>query len=129
MRILVIGGNGFIGSPLVSESLGCGHEVAVFHLCSDVGLADSGVVQIQGDRNRLSDCEGQLRRFSPDVIVAPLPEQVGPLPVIPAQPPGRRSPETAGGQFGKEPDPWLPKSLPDSSDEQGSRLLAVGSAR
>jgi nucleoside-diphosphate-sugar epimerase len=48
MRILVIGGNGFIGSPLVSELLGSGHEVAVFHRRSDVGLADSGVVQIQG---------------------------------------------------------------------------------
>jgi nucleoside-diphosphate-sugar epimerase len=48
MRILVIGGNGFIGSPLVSELLGSEHEVAVFHRCSDVGLSDSGVVQIQG---------------------------------------------------------------------------------
>jgi nucleoside-diphosphate-sugar epimerase len=66
MRILVIGGNGFIGSPLVSELLVSGHHVAVFHR-SDVGLA--GVVQIQGDRNRLSDYGGQLRRFSPDVIV------------------------------------------------------------
>jgi nucleoside-diphosphate-sugar epimerase len=69
MRILVIGGNGFIGSPLVRELLGSGHEVAVFHRRSDVGLTDSGVVQIQGDRNRLSDYEGQLRRFSADVIV------------------------------------------------------------
>jgi nucleoside-diphosphate-sugar epimerase len=69
MRILVIGGNGFIGSPLVSELVGSGHEVAVFHRCSNVGLAASGIVQIRGDRNRLSDYEGQLRRFSPDVIV------------------------------------------------------------
>ncbi len=69
MRILVIGGNGFIGSPLVSELRGSGHDVAVFHRRSDVGLAGSGVLQIQGDRNRLSDYEGQLRRFSPDVIV------------------------------------------------------------
>jgi nucleoside-diphosphate-sugar epimerase len=69
MRILVIGGNGFIGSPLVSELLGSGHQVAVFHRCPDVGLADSGVVQIQGDRNRLSDYEVQFRQFSPDVIV------------------------------------------------------------
>ncbi|WP_433966418.1 NAD-dependent epimerase/dehydratase family protein [Tunturiibacter gelidiferens] len=62
MRILVIGGNGFIGSPLVSELVGSGHEVAVFHRRSDVGLADSGVVQIQGDRNRLSDYEGTAER-------------------------------------------------------------------
>jgi nucleoside-diphosphate-sugar epimerase len=49
--------------------LGSGHDVADFHRRSHVGRADSQVVQIQGDRNRLSDYEGQLRRFSPDVIV------------------------------------------------------------
>jgi nucleoside-diphosphate-sugar epimerase len=48
MRILVIGGNGFIGSPLVSELLGSGHEVAVFHRCSDVGLGDSGLYKSRG---------------------------------------------------------------------------------
>ena len=69
MRILVIGGNGFIGSPLVNELLASGHDVAVFHRRFDAGLAGSGAVQIQGDRNQLSDYEGQLRRFSPDVIV------------------------------------------------------------
>ena len=70
MRILVIGGNGFIGSPLVRELLGSGHEVAVFHRRSDVALARLwGREQIRGDRNRLSDYEGQLRRFSPGVIV------------------------------------------------------------
>jgi nucleoside-diphosphate-sugar epimerase len=69
MRILVIGGNGFIGSPLVTELLGYGHVVAVFHRRSDVGLAGSEVVLIQGDRNRLSDYEGQFRQFSPEVIV------------------------------------------------------------
>jgi nucleoside-diphosphate-sugar epimerase len=69
MRILVIGGNGFIGSPLVSELRESRHEVALFHRRSDANLADSGIVQIQGDRNRLSDYADQLRRFSPDVIV------------------------------------------------------------
>jgi nucleoside-diphosphate-sugar epimerase len=68
MRILVIGGNGFIGSPVVSELLGSGHVVAVFHRSSDVSIVSS-VVQIQGDRNRLSDYESQLRQFSPDIIV------------------------------------------------------------
>jgi nucleoside-diphosphate-sugar epimerase len=43
MRILVIGGNGFIGSPLVKELLGSGHEVALFHRRSNAGLADSGL--------------------------------------------------------------------------------------
>lgn len=69
MRILVIGGNGFIGSQLVSELVGSGHVVAVFHRGSDVGLVGSGVIQIQGDRNQLSNYKDQLRQFSPDVIV------------------------------------------------------------
>lgn len=69
MRILVIGGNGFIGSPLVTELLDSGHVVAVFHRRPNVGLGGSGAVLIQGDRNRLSDYEGQFRQFSPEVIV------------------------------------------------------------
>lgn len=68
MRILVIGGNGFIGSHLVSELVESGHIVAVFHR-SDVGLVGSGIIQIQGDRNRLSHYEDQLRQFSPDIII------------------------------------------------------------
>lgn len=69
MRILVIGGNGFIGSHLVSELVDSGHVVAVFHRRSDVRLVGFGVIQIQGDRNRLSHYEDQLRQFSPDIII------------------------------------------------------------
>lgn len=77
MRILVIGGNGFIGSHLVRELQGSGHEIAVLHrrpaadlVSSGVSsLASSSVVQIEGDRNRLAESEVQLRRFSPDVMV------------------------------------------------------------
>jgi nucleoside-diphosphate-sugar epimerase len=69
MRILLIGGNGFIGSPLVHELRGSGHEVAIFHRRANAYPGDVDVVRIQGDRNRLSDCRHQLRRFSPDVII------------------------------------------------------------
>jgi uncharacterized protein YbjT (DUF2867 family) len=31
MRVLVIGGTGFIGSPLVRELLRAGNEVVLFH--------------------------------------------------------------------------------------------------
>lgn len=68
MRVLIIGGNGFIGTPLVRELLSGGHEVAVFHRGTN---ATSSVApqQIRGDRNRLADYEPELRRFSPDVII------------------------------------------------------------
>jgi nucleoside-diphosphate-sugar epimerase len=68
MRILLIGGNGFIGSPLARELRAAGHPVAIFHRTADKHL-DDDVVRIQGDRNRLSDHLEQIRRFSPEVIV------------------------------------------------------------
>jgi nucleoside-diphosphate-sugar epimerase len=69
MRILVIGGNGFIGSPLVRELRDSGHEVTVFHRRSDADLFGPGVEQIQGDRNRLVDYRNQFCRFAPELIV------------------------------------------------------------
>jgi len=68
MRILLIGGNGFIGSPLASELRDSGHSVAIFHRSADKS-PDKNVVRIQGDRNRLSDHLEHIQRFSPEVIV------------------------------------------------------------
>jgi nucleoside-diphosphate-sugar epimerase len=68
MRILLIGGNGFIGTPLVRELAGEGHEVCIFHRHGD-GLSASGVSQIYGDRNRLRDYESELRQFAPEIII------------------------------------------------------------
>jgi nucleoside-diphosphate-sugar epimerase len=69
MRILVIGGNGFIGSPLVDELRSSGHQVAIFHRRTDRRVADDGTEQIIGDRNRLPDFRDQICGFAPDVIV------------------------------------------------------------
>lgn len=68
MRILLIGGNGFIGSRVTRDLRAGGHPVAVLHRSADAH-PDEGIVRIQGDRNRLSDSLEQLRRFSPQVIV------------------------------------------------------------
>jgi len=69
MRILVIGGNGFIGVPLVHELSHGGHKIAI--LRRHAGPADFGpdVVVIQGDRNRLPEYRARLQQFAPDVII------------------------------------------------------------
>ena len=68
-RILVIGGNGFIGSYLVQQLRDSGHELAVLQRSADAGPSSAGVLTIRGDRNRLSECRMQIQRFSPDVII------------------------------------------------------------
>lgn len=68
MQILLIGGNGFIGSSVVRELRASGHQVAIFHRAANSRL-NADVVRIQGDRNCLSDHREQIQRFSPDVII------------------------------------------------------------
>jgi len=67
MRILVIGGNGFIGTPLVGQLLAAGHDVGVFHRTAD--RSNRAVAQIEGDRDRLPEYGAELRRFAPQVII------------------------------------------------------------
>ena len=69
MRILLIGGNGFIGSPLVRELHATGHKLALFHRRPEAAPAHTDIVSIQGDRNRLPEYSKQIQEFSPDVIV------------------------------------------------------------
>jgi nucleoside-diphosphate-sugar epimerase len=67
VRILLIGGNGFIGhftAKLLTQS---GHTVALFHRASNPPAA--GLQEIRGDRNQLGASREQLNRFSPDVVV------------------------------------------------------------
>lgn len=67
MRILVIGGNGFIGTPLVRELIDARHAVAVFRRSRD-GCSHE-VRHLQGDRNRLPEYLGELREIAPDVVI------------------------------------------------------------
>ena len=69
MRILLIGGNGFIGSPLLRELSNSGHQRAIFHRHAPSSSIDNSVVQIAGDRNHLPDYQKQIKQFAPDVVV------------------------------------------------------------
>lgn len=67
MRILLIGGNGFIGRFVVAALKEQGHAVAIFH--RGTNTVPVGVDEIRGDRSQLSASASELKRFAPDVVV------------------------------------------------------------
>ena len=67
MRILLIGGNGFIGRFTVAALKQQGHTLAIFH--RGTTAAPAGVSEILGDRNQLSAMAPELKRFAPDVVI------------------------------------------------------------
>ncbi|HET8648025.1 MAG TPA: NAD-dependent epimerase/dehydratase family protein [Vicinamibacteria bacterium] len=69
MRVLVIGGTGFIGLPLVHRLAQAGHQVAVFHRGRSAALLPAGVRLLHGDRNTLPAHAAELRALRPEVVV------------------------------------------------------------
>jgi nucleoside-diphosphate-sugar epimerase len=72
VRLLLIGGNGFIGPSVVNELVRAGHQVAILHR----GRADrsaAGVTHIRGDRRHLADCGEHLLAFGPEVVIDLIP--------------------------------------------------------
>ncbi|MFN7975871.1 MAG: NAD-dependent epimerase/dehydratase family protein [Acidobacteriota bacterium] len=69
MRILVIGGSVFIGAAVVRRLLELGHDVTVLNRGRRKENVPPGVGHIAGDRARLADSAGDLRRLSPDVVL------------------------------------------------------------
>src|SRR3984957_575467 len=67
MRILLIGGNGFIGRFAVAALKQQGHTLAMFH--RGTTAAPSGVDEIRGDRHQLNASTQELKRFAPDVVI------------------------------------------------------------
>lgn len=67
MRILLIGGNGFIGRFVVTALKQRGHTLALFH--RGTTAAPAGVGEIRGDRNQLNVSAQELKRFAPDVVI------------------------------------------------------------
>src|ERR1700757_5174022 len=67
MRILLIGGNGFIGRSLAAVLQQNRYQVAVFH--RGTTPLPPGLQEIRGDRNQLADSAHDLKRFAPEVVI------------------------------------------------------------
>lgn len=68
MRVLVVGGTGFIGAPTVRRLVSGGHDVAVFHR-GERASELFGAASIFGDRKLIAEHAAALRAFRPEVVV------------------------------------------------------------
>ncbi len=69
MRVLVIGGTGFIGRHVVDSFLRLGHKVAVFHRGRTTAKFYGDVHYIVDDRRNLEDHTKAVQRFAPDITI------------------------------------------------------------
>lgn len=69
MKILLIGGNGFIGQRVVKQLASCGHELILFHRGSTPSQLARFARQMSGDANRLSEYRSHLTALAPDVVI------------------------------------------------------------
>jgi len=69
MKILVIGGTGFIGPFVVRALVEQGHRVAVFHRGEAKPDLPASVERILGNRGNFAESRSDFLRFAPDVVV------------------------------------------------------------
>jgi nucleoside-diphosphate-sugar epimerase len=73
MRILVIGGTGFIGARVLRHLLDEGHKVMVFHRGQTETSLPPTIERIIGDRRALPSFAARFRQFSPQVTLDVIP--------------------------------------------------------
>jgi nucleoside-diphosphate-sugar epimerase len=69
MRILIVGGTGFIGPHVVRRLAAKGHEVTVFHRGRTEADLPPEVAHLHGDRAQLPEFRDELRRLAPEVVL------------------------------------------------------------
>lgn len=79
MRILMIGGTGFIGPPLVAELIAAGHDLTLFHRgrTPAEGLSEAREIECPdrgiADRDYYSELQPVFRELAPDLVVDMIP--------------------------------------------------------
>jgi nucleoside-diphosphate-sugar epimerase len=69
VRVLILGGTGFIGHHIVHRLVASGHEITVFHRGTGAANFPAGVGVVHGDRNQLDQSARDFRRLRPDVVI------------------------------------------------------------
>jgi len=69
MKILLIGGSGFIGRFIVRDLIAAGHDVAVYHRGRSTGQLPKGAHEIIGERSQLGWKRMDFMRVRPDVVI------------------------------------------------------------
>jgi nucleoside-diphosphate-sugar epimerase len=73
MRVLVIGGTGFIGSCVVRRLIELGHDVAILHRGTTTTALPGAVRHIRGNRNDFANVQSEVLRLRPDVVLDVIP--------------------------------------------------------
>ncbi|MGB3639933.1 MAG: NAD-dependent epimerase/dehydratase family protein, partial [Rivularia sp. (in: cyanobacteria)] len=73
MKVLVIGGTGFISYQVVRQLINSGHEVTVFNRGETKTNLPQAVNQIIGDRHHLSDYKSEFQKLAPQVVLDMIP--------------------------------------------------------
>lgn len=69
MRVLVLGGTGFLGPDVVRFLVEAGATVTIFHTGRHEAPLPPDVAHLHGERERLADHHGAFLRFPPDVVL------------------------------------------------------------
>lgn len=69
MRLLIIGGTGFIGPFVIRALVAQGHDVTVFHRGEAKAALPESVRRIHGNRNQLAAYRSSFEQLAPDVVL------------------------------------------------------------
>ncbi len=73
MKVLIVGGSGFIGKNVSLQLLQRGHEVTNFHRGQTQSDLSSPTREIIGDRNELESFHQEFQDLKPDVVIDMIP--------------------------------------------------------